>query len=85
MELDEALAELLGDQRTGDMHADLITAGKETLRRREINSACGGEVIAAMLRAGMTYRDIERETKIPRSTAQNWAVPPKRSEPGGAT
>ena len=80
MTLDEALRSLLGDARTGDLQADLIAAAREAMNRRERNSADGGAVIAAMLeQLGLSYRDIERLTGIPRATAQRWAEPPKRA------
>ena len=78
MTLDEALDSLLGSRRSGDLTADLIGAAREAMRRREQNSALGGEVIAALLERGHSYRDIERETGIPRATAQRWGRPPHR-------
>lgn len=78
MTVDEALDALLGDRRTGDQRTDLIAAAKEAMDRRERNSQHGGAVLAALIEAGLSYRDIERETGIPRSTAQRWAEPPKR-------
>ena len=77
MTADEALVELLGDQRRGDVRADLIEAAKEAMRRRERNTALGGAVIAALRETGVTYREIEQVTGIPRATAQRWAIPPK--------
>ncbi len=76
---DEALDALLGDQLTGDTRTDLLDALKEAMRRRERNTAHGGAVIAALLDAGLSYRQIEEATGIPRATAQRWAVPPKRA------
>lgn len=83
MTADEVLVELLGDQRTGDAHADLIEAAKEAMRRRRHNTLLGGAVIAALRETGMTYREIEEITGIPRTTAQRWAIPPTTTqEPG---
>jgi uncharacterized protein YerC len=79
--LDEALNSLLGAARTGDMRADLIAAAREAMDRRERNSVDGGAVIAAMLAMGMSYRDIEAATGIPKGTAHRWAVLPDRVEP----
>ncbi|MGH3927069.1 MAG: hypothetical protein ACRDTT_30080 [Pseudonocardiaceae bacterium] len=79
MTIDEALDALLGPQRTEDMHADLIAGAKEAMDRRERNTAHGGAVIAAMREAGMSWRDIEAATGIPRTTAQRWAEPPERA------
>ncbi|HEX8934985.1 MAG TPA: hypothetical protein VF788_12495 [Pseudonocardiaceae bacterium] len=76
MTADEALVELLGDQRTGDIHADLIEAAKQAMLRRKHNTVLGGTVIAALREAGMTYREIEQATGIPHTTAQRWALPP---------
>lgn len=82
MTADEALAELLGEQRSGDMRADLIAGAREAMRRRERNTEHGGAVIAALVEAGLSYREIERVTGIPRATAQRWAVPPERYAEG---
>jgi hypothetical protein len=79
---DEALAELLGEQRSGDMRADLIAGAREAMRRRERNTEHGGAVIAALVEVGLSYREIEQVTGIPRATAQRWAVPPKRYSEG---
>jgi hypothetical protein len=75
---DEALDALLGEARTGDMRIDLIEGLKEAMKRRERNNAHGGAVIAALVDMGLSYRDIEHVTGIPRTTAQRWAAPPKR-------
>lgn len=79
MTVDEALDALLGDRRTGDLQADLIAAAIEAMDRRERNSQHGGAVLAALTETGLSYRDIERATGIPRTTAQRWAVPPERA------
>jgi hypothetical protein len=76
--VDEALDALLGPQRTGDLRADLIAGAKEAMDRRERNTMHGGAVIAALRDAGMSWRDIETTTGIPRTTAQRWAEPPER-------
>lgn len=78
MTADEALDALLGNQRTGDTTADLLAGLKEAMRRRERNTEHGGAVIAALIEQGMSYRDTEQATGIPHTTAQRWAVPPKR-------
>lgn len=82
MTVDEALDELLGDRRSGDATADLIEATREAMRRRERNTAHGGAVIAALREAGLSWRDIETQTGIPKATAQRWADPPKRVDTG---
>lgn len=76
--VDEALDALLGSARTGDPRADLVAAAMEAMDRRERNTAHGGAVIAALRDAGMSWRDIETATGIPRTTAQRWAEPPER-------
>jgi uncharacterized protein YerC len=78
--VEQALASLLGSQRSNDRRADLIKAAKEAMRRREQNTYDGGAVIAAMLEDGMSYREIERATGIPVATAHRWATPPERAE-----
>lgn len=83
MTVDEALDALLGERRTGDLRSDLITAAKEAMDRRQRNTQHGGAVIAALHdQAGMSWREIEEATRIPRTTAQRWAEPPERL-PGG--
>ena len=78
MDADEALEALLGDQRTGDLRIDLIEGLKEAMRRRERNAEHRGAVIAALVDMGLSYRDIEHVTGLPRTTAQRWAMPPER-------
>jgi hypothetical protein len=81
--VDEALDALLGERRTGDLRADLIAAAKEAMDRRERNTEHGGAVIAALHDdAGMSWREIEQATAIPRTTAQRWAEPPERHVEG---
>ena len=77
MTVDEALAELLGERRTGDVRADLIMGLNEAMRRRDRNTELGGAVIAALRDEGLSYRDIENATGVPRTTAQRWKVPQK--------
>lgn len=80
MTVDEALQELLGDRRTGDARTDLVEAAKEAMRRRERNTLLGGTVLEALSRdEGLSWRQIEQATDIPRTTAQRWAEPPKRA------
>jgi hypothetical protein len=74
----EALEALLGDQRTGDLRIDLIEGLKEAMRRRARNAEHGGVVIAALVDMGLSYRDIEHVTELPRTAAQRWAIPPER-------
>ncbi len=81
MTVDEALDALLGAARTGDMRADLIAAAKEAMRRRVLNSQHGGAVIDALHNQGLSWREIEQATEIPRTTAQRWAEPPQRYAP----
>jgi hypothetical protein len=78
VDADEALEALLGDQRTGDMHTDLVERLKEAMRQREGNAEHGGAVIAALVDMGLSYRDIEHVTGLPQTTAQRWAMPPER-------
>lgn len=77
MTVDEALDALLGSRRTGDTPADLIAAAKEAMERRKRNTEHGGAVIAALRDSGMSWREIEAATEIPRTTAQRWAEPPE--------
>lgn len=76
MTADEALNALLGQERTGDLRADLIEAAKEAMQRRQRNSEHGGAAIAEMRAQGMSWREIETATGIARTTAQRWAEPP---------
>lgn len=79
MTVDEALDALLGDRRSGNTTGDLIAGAREAMRRREQNTVHGATVITGMVTAGMSYREIERATGIPKSTAQRWADPPPRA------
>lgn len=73
----EALASLLSPaERTGDQVADLVAAARRSLERRRTNSIHGGAVIAALRTHGLSWRDIEQHTGIPKDTAQRWATPP---------
>jgi hypothetical protein len=77
------LTELLGDQRTGDTTTDLVNAARKALRRREINTAAGGSIIASLVTdQGYTYDQIAESTGIPRATAQRWAAPVERHPTG---
>ena len=75
--MDDALAELLGDRRTGDLRADLIVSMNEAMGRRDRNAELGGVVIVAWRDEGLSYRDVENAAGVPRTTAQRWAVPQK--------
>ena len=44
MTVDEALAELLGERRTGDIRADLIMGMNEAMRRRDRNTELAREM-----------------------------------------
>lgn len=72
----EALDALLPDGPGGDLIEDLCQAAREAMRRRVANSRNGGAVLTALHRAGLSWREIERKTGIPQTTARRWAVPP---------
>ncbi len=55
--------------------------GQGTMDRRERNTEHGAVVIAALRETGMSWRDVEVATRIPRTTAQRWAEPPDRAAP----
>lgn len=76
MDVDDAFEELLPDRRSGDRRDDLVAAAVEAWRRRQVNTEAGAAVLAALAGAGLSYRDIERLTGIPSSTAHRWARPP---------
>lgn len=80
VEVDEALAELLPSGRTGDPQDDLVAAAAEAWRRRHVNTEAGAAVLTALTDAGLSYRDIERLTGIPSSTAHRWARPPDQDD-----
>lgn len=71
--MEEALAALLGDRQGGDLVADLVEGAKEAMHRRQRNTMHGGLVIEALRQAGLSWREIEQRTGIPRTTAQRWA------------
>lgn len=75
MDVDEALAELLGNSRTGDHLADLRAAALETLRRRQRNSDVGGAVLRALHDSGMSWRAIGELLGCSHETARQWADP----------
>lgn len=81
MTLDEALSELLPGGRTGNLLLDLLAAAAEAWRRRQRNTIAGAVVLRALLAMpGMSYRRLQREIGIPRSTAQRWAIPPEHAD-----
>lgn len=78
--MDEAIAELIGDRRTGDLDRDLFEAGRATKAIRERNSLLGGVVLGALQARGHSLRAIEDETGIPKSNIPRWALPPSSGE-----
>ncbi|MFN2539566.1 MAG: helix-turn-helix domain-containing protein [Mycobacteriales bacterium] len=81
MTVEEALAALLGDRQTGDLVADLVEGAQEAMRRRQRNTLHGGAVIEALReQAGLSWREIEQRTGIPRTTAQRWAETPPAAD-----
>ena len=77
MTLDEALTELLGNQpHDPDDRTALVAAAAEAWRRRHVNTEAGASVIAALLKGGLSYRQIHQLTGIPPTTAHRWAAPP---------
>lgn len=78
MNVDEALAELLPQGRTGQERDDLIAAAAEAWRRRHVNTEAGAAVIAALADQGLSYRQISDLTGIPPATAHRWARPPEQ-------
>ena len=78
--LDDALAELLPNDRTGERQDDLVAAAVEAWRRRHVNTEAGAAVLAALADMGLSYRQIQQLTGIPPSTAHRWANPPDQDE-----
>lgn len=81
MDLNEALSDLLPDGATGDLAADLRAAAAEAWRRRKRNTDAGAVVLGALLaldpeKGGLSFRRLQQEIGIPKSTAQRWATPP---------
>ena len=79
--LDDALTELLRNNRTGERRDDLVAAAVEAWRRRHVNTEAGAAVLAALADTGLSYREIQQLTGIPPSTAHRWANPPDQDEP----
>jgi len=77
VDVEDALRELLTERRSGDRRDDLVAAAIEAWRRRHVNTEAGAAVLSALADAGLSYRDIERLTGIPSSTAHRWARPPE--------
>jgi hypothetical protein len=76
-EVEEALSALLSPgERTGNAVTDLVAAAQRSLERRRTNSIHGGAVIAALRTHGLSWRQIEERTGIPKDTAQRWSTPP---------
>lgn len=76
----DALDQLLpADQRTDDEITDLAEAARVAMKRRVDNSRHGGAVLAALNRR-VSWRQIERITGIPETTARRWATPPPTVE-----
>lgn len=80
MDLDDALTELLRDGPSGERQDDLVAAAVEAWRRRRVNTEAGAAVLAALADLGLSYREIQRLTGIPPSTAHRWANPPGEEE-----
>ena len=80
VDLDDALAELLRNDRTGERQDDLVAAAVEAWRRRHVNTEAGAVVLAALADMGLSYRQIQQLTGIPPSTAHRWANPPDQDE-----
>ena len=78
--LDDALAELLRNDRTDERQDDLVAAAVEAWRRRHVNTEAGAVVLAALADMGLSYRQIQQLTGIPPSTAHRWANPPDQDE-----
>lgn len=76
MNIDDALAALLGSRRRRATDANLWAAAQETVDRRARNSEHGGAVFAELVARGVTYRDIERRLGISKSTVARWAASP---------
>lgn len=81
--VEEAITELLGEQRSGDEETDLLEAVQASARIRERNTECGGAVLNALHDRLQSWREVERRTGIPRETARRWALPPTTDEPSG--
>lgn len=75
MNVEEALNELLGADRSEDLQSDLIRAVREAWRRRHTTIPAGGVVISRLHELGMTYREIAEAVGIPLSTVYGWSVP----------
>lgn len=75
MDLDTALHELLPEGSDTDETA-LIAAAREAWRRRQVNTDAGGAVIAELRARGLSWRQVEEATGIPKDTASRWSRPP---------
>jgi hypothetical protein len=71
------------DQRTGDLREDLVAAAKEVMERRRTNTRLGGAVLGALREQGLSWRQIDKLTGIPWSTARRWheAIPGTEQQP----
>jgi len=70
---ENVLDDLLGDRQTGDRKTDLIAGMVEFVRRQREIMLSGAAIVKVMKsEMGMTYREIEEKTGVPRATAQRW-------------
>lgn len=79
-DLDAALAELLGERRTGSLVDDAIAAATEARRREMMAPRLGGAAVAYLRRTvnprtgrPWSLRDIARATGIPKDTVERWS------------
>lgn len=78
MDLEEALRELIPQNRTREERTDLIAAAAEAWRRRHVNTKAGAAVIAALGDSGLSYTQISYLTGIPASEVHRWALTASR-------
>lgn len=79
--LEDVLNELLGQARTGDARADLLAAAAVVWDRRGRNTVLGGVILGALHeQEGLSWREVEAATGIPRQTASRWSIPPGQEE-----
>lgn len=67
-------------ERTGDLVSDLAEAGRRSMQRRRDNSRDGGAVVDALYAEVRSWRQVEKLTGIPMTSARRWSAAPSEAE-----
>ncbi len=67
-------------ERTGDLISDLAEAARRSMQRRRDNSRDGGAVVDALYAEVRSWRQVQKLTGIPVTSARRWSAPPSEAE-----